>query len=191
MRSAVDEGSLWERARAGEPEARGALGQLAREVAERELRARRARPQELPDLVQETLRSTFAFLEQADEAPRELRAFLKFRAWGVLSDQRKMRRQPTLDDPTTLEQAPAHGHAAATSGLVGAELAAALEDCLERLGPEQRQAVEMRYTGEVDADPPAAQLSIARSTLHVRVFRALEKLRECLGRKGWSAGDLA
>ena len=120
-----------------------------------------------------------------------MRAFLKFRAWGVLSDQRKMRRHPTLDDPTALEQAPARGHAPAGSGLAGAELASALEDCLERLGPEQRQAVEMRYSGELDAESGAAQLAIARSTLHVRVFRALEKLRECLGRKGWSAGDLA
>ena len=185
------EASLWVRARAGDALAREELGGLAREVAERELRARGARAAELADLVQEAVRSTFAFLAEAREEPRELRAFLKFRAWGVLSDCRKMRRHSTLADPAALDEIASPGGPALGSALAGAELSAALEDCLERLAPEQRAAVEERYErGEPQPAPPGPR-ALARSTLHVRVFRALEKLRDCLGRKGWSAGDLA
>ena len=36
----------------------------------------------------------------------------------------------------------------------------------------------------------AARLTVHRNTINVRIFRALEKLRECMGRKGFEPGDL-
>jgi RNA polymerase sigma factor (sigma-70 family) len=76
-------------------------------------------------------------------------------------------------------------------GLRVAQVEAALEDCRARLTPEQQVVLSMRYEGELESETIANELGLHRNTVHVRVFRALQSLRECLARKGYEAGDLA
>jgi RNA polymerase sigma factor (sigma-70 family) len=189
--ASVEEQGLWDRARAGDAGARARIAELATEIARRELRRRGAARADLDDLVQESSRSTLVYLSGGGEPPRDLGAFLKFRAWGVLSDLRKrMRTQRTTStDEVELEpSAPGNGPSA---GIAVAEVASALADCRARLSPEQRVVLEMRYEGAVEAEVIASELGVHRNTVHVRVFRALQSLRECLQRKGYEAGDLA
>ena len=183
--------TLWTSARSGNAAAREHIATLAREIATRELRARRAPPADVDDLVQEAVRSTLAFLAAGGESPRELRAFLKFRAWGVLSDHwKRIRRHPmeirTHDD---LDR-PARGPSPATTASVR-QAKEALDDCRARLSPEQRAVLSLRYDEQLETDTIVARTGANRSTVHVRVFRALQSLRECLGRKGFDAGDLS
>jgi RNA polymerase sigma factor (sigma-70 family) len=120
-----------------------------------------------------------------------LRAFLKFRAWGVLSDHRKrMRTTPTIADPERVPEPRATG-AAPDQSAHRRQLGRALAECSARLSSEQREAIELRYGARMETDAIAARLAVHRNTVNVRVFRALEKLRECLARKGFDAGDIA
>jgi len=65
-------------------------------------------------------------------------------------------------------------------------LIAALEQCLNKLSPEVRATVLMRFQTGATYEEMAEPLAAAADTLQVRVARALRKLRRCLERKGWT-----
>lgn len=181
---------LWERARGGDPAAAEELSQRALTAARAALRRRGAGSGDLEDLAQEAVRSTLAFLERGGEAPRDLSAFLKFRAWGVLSDYRKKMRTtpvesaaPPLADPAGREPSP-------ESQVHRSQLREALADCMGRLKPELRAVVDLRYTSRLEGVEIARRLDLHRNTVNVRVFRALVALRECLARKGYESWEL-
>lgn len=181
---------MWECARAPDAPERAALAQWAADAGRGELLRRRAPPTELDDLTQEVVRSTLAYLERGGPPPRDLGAFLKYRAWGVLSDHRKRQRAR----PMPLELDPSHDLAdpvaAPHSEGERRQTFAALEQCRSRLSDEQRATIELRYLAGLDGDAIAARLGVHRNTVHVRVHRALIALRECLERKGLFAEDL-
>jgi RNA polymerase sigma factor (sigma-70 family) len=180
----------WHAARAGDAPARERIAGLAREVAERELRARRVPQRDLEDLAQEAVRSTLAYLAGAGEAPREIRAFLKWRALGVLSDHRRRQRARAMevqhDDPPE----PAVEGPAPLAAALREQVRAALLDCRARLSADAREVLQLRYEGHLDAGAIALELGVTRNAVHVRTFRALAALRECLQRKGIEPGDL-
>lgn len=181
---------LWERARGGDEVARARVGALAVEIAAAEYARRGVGGATVEDLVQESARSTLAYLARGGEGPRDLRAFLKYRAWGVLSDHRKRMRTalPTAD--LALAPEPADSGRGPQAAAALRQLARALRDCRERLAPEQRETLALRYEGRLEGEAVAARLGVHRNTVHVRVFRALGQLRECLARKGFAAEDL-
>jgi RNA polymerase sigma factor (sigma-70 family) len=185
-----DEADLWRRAQEGGDSARERIANLAREIASREMGYRGAPIRDRADLVQESVRSTLAFLSSSREAPKDLRTFLKFRAWGVLSDHRKkMRSNPThsaVEDELEIESGETNPERQAKA----AQLRDALADCRARLVEEQRTVLAMRYEQHSETEAIASELGLHRNTVHVRVFRALESLRECMSRKGFDAGDL-
>jgi RNA polymerase sigma factor (sigma-70 family) len=119
-----------------------------------------------------------------------LAAFLKYRAWGVLSDHRKRMRTalPTVDSGSVRE--PAARDPDPERRAAQRQLVAALGACKERLDADQRATLDLRYSSHLDADDIARRLGVHRNTVHVRVFRALEKLRECLERRGFAPEDL-
>ena len=189
--SLADEIDLWRRAKGGEERAREQVASLAEEIATREMSFCRVPLNDRPDLVQESVRSTLAFLAGANEAPRDLRAFLKFRAWGILSDHmRKRRATPAQVEPEEgleLESGdPGPEHDAKS-----AQLRDALFDCRKKLVEEQRVVLALRYESHIETEVIASELGVHRNTINVRVFRALQNLRECMGRKGFDVGDLA
>jgi RNA polymerase sigma factor (sigma-70 family) len=190
MREGIaDEMDLWPSVQRGDAGARERLASLAHEIASREMRLRGAPIADRDDLAQEAVRSTLAFLGAAREAPRDLRAFLKFRAWGVLSDHRKKMRA-SLTQPEIESEAEDPAGASPESSVDLAELRHALAECRARLVEEQRVVLAMRYDAHLEADAIASELAEHRNTVHVRVFRALASLRECMARKGFGSGDL-
>jgi len=191
MASPTTDEDLWARARAGEGQAGERLARLGQEIAAFELHRRGAPPGELADLVQESVRSTLAFLVRGGPAPRDLRAFLKFRAWGVLSDARKRMRasRTLLVDPAEAPPAPSREPRPERSA-ERAQLREALESCRAKLPAELREVLELRYGSRLESEAIAERMQIHRNTVNVRVFRALASLRECLARRGFDAGDL-
>lgn len=182
--------ALWAAARSGDAGARAELSRAASEVARRVLAARRVPAADVDDLAQETVVSCLAFLDSRADAPREIAGFLKWRALGILSDHRRRARSRTM--PTHDE----HWIDLATNALgpvVAAragEVRAALEDCRARLGADARAVLELRYEGGCDAAAIATRLGVTRNAVHVRTFRALAALRECLERKGIDLEDV-
>lgn len=67
-----------------------------------------------------------------------------------------------------------------------ARLIAALEQCLQRLSPDVRATVLMRFQTGSTYEQLAVPLGATADTLQVRVARALPVLRQCLERKGWT-----
>ncbi len=179
----------WTAARAGDETARAELARLAHEVGLRELAARRVAPAEAEDLAQEAVRSFLSYLGGSGAAPEEIRAFLKWRALGVLSDHRKRRRARAME--ITHERPPevaVEGLGPIALALAG-QVREALADCRERLGPDARAVLALRYEGGLDAADIAERLGVSRNAIHVRTFRALASLRECLGQKGIDPED--
>ncbi len=183
---------LWARATAGNDPARAELAELACSIAQSELARRGVRAADLADLVQEAQRTTFAFLSRNPPAPKDLCTFLKYRAWGVLSDHRKKMRASKLDYRDDLEPLLRERGGASQSPDAGAgeEIAGALAECRRRLPAELASVLSLRYDAELDGESMQRRLGVHRNTIHVRVFRALEKLRECMTVKGYGAEDL-
>ncbi len=178
----------WEALVRGDPRARERLATLAHAVALVELARRGAPLAARADLAQEVVRSTLAFAARGGPAPKDLATFLKFRSWGVLSDHRKrLRRAPPMQNSTT--ELPGSDRGPERVAEFG-QMRGALADCVARLSVEQRSVVELRYQRQLESTQIAAELGLHRNTLHVRVFRALAALRECLARKGFGMEDL-
>lgn len=181
--------SAWESARNGDPSARDGLARLAHEIAARELSARRVAPSEAEDLAQEAVRSFLAYLAGPGDAPLEIRAFLKWRTLGVLSDHRKRRRARAMEIAHEAPPEPAVESRGPVSVAIAAQVRDALADCRERLSEDARAVLALRYEGGLEAGDIAERLGVTRNAIHVRTFRALAALRECLVRKGIDPED--
>lgn len=189
---AAADGQLWARASSGNDRARAELAELALSIAQSELARRGVRAADLPDLVQEAQRTTFAFLARNPAAPKDLCTFLKYRAWGVLSDHRKKMRASKLDYRDDLEPLlrERRGERQSPDAGAGEEIAGALAECRRKLPADLASVLSLRYDAELDGESMQRRLGVHRNTIHVRVFRALEKLRECMTVKGFGSEDL-
>jgi len=181
---------LWTLAGAGDQAARARLAELALGATRGELARRGVQGQELADLVQEAQRTIFAFLARNPLPPQDLWTFLKYRAWGVLSDHRKKMRASPIDYQGDLEPVLRTRPVVAADRLRSKEIGAALAECRRKLPAELSRVLAMRYDSGLGTDGIQQRLGVHRNTIHVRVFRALEKLRECMGAKGFGPEDL-
>jgi RNA polymerase sigma factor (sigma-70 family) len=176
---------LWPAAAQGDAAALARLLQLAQEVVRSELLARGARPADLEDLVQTVLASVLAQV-RSKTAVRELRAFLKYRAWGVLSDHRKRRRTRSVEEPApTMDHSETQGDPQVQA--LRGELGQALADCVKRLNQKEREVVELRHAGGLSTKEIAARLGLEQATVYVRWHRALHSLEQCLAAKGFQS----
>jgi RNA polymerase sigma factor (sigma-70 family) len=180
---------VWERAAASDAGALGRIAGLAAGIARAELARRGAPRGEMEDLVQDVVGSTLAYVGRGGPAPKDLSSFLKYRAWGVLSDFRKRLRARPMQrqDEGTLERLDPGGGPDASAER--RQVLAALADCRSRLDAAQRATIELRYLEGLEGAAIAERLGVHRNTVHVRVHRALIALRECLERKGLTVED--
>ncbi len=187
--------SAWEAARRGDDPARDELARAGHAIALRELKLRRVAPADTEDLAQEAVRSFLVYLAGSGETPTEIRAFLKWRTLGVLSDHRKRRRARAMEtvnhDPEEPAREPAVQGLGPVAAAVEAQVREALADCRSRLGADMRTVLALRYDGGLDAAAIADRLGVTRNAIHVRTFRAIAALRECLLRKGIDPEDVA
>ena len=190
--SAALDAQLWVRASGGDAAARTELAELALAATRAELSRRGVQGSVLADLLQEAQRTTFAFLARNPLPPKDLWTFLKYRAWGVLSDHRKKMRASPLDYQGDLEPLLRKRPVDRSVGdaLRSKEIAAALADCRRKLPPELGRVLAMRYDSGLATEGIQHRLGVHRNTIHVRVFRALERMRECMGAKGFGPEDL-
>jgi len=103
---------------------------------------------------------------------RCLNALRRRRTWGFLS-------LSSGDDPPVLasrEETAARAE--------DAELARALEECMEDLPDDQREAFELRHGEGFRYAEIAAALEVPEGTVMSRLYRARERMRDCLEGKG-------
>lgn len=93
----------------------------------------------------------------------------------VRFDQRKKRVDPHPDDPL-----PAVSSGGPDQALGARELGSRLEKALSVLRPEERQAIEMAYFGELTYEEAAARLNQPLGTVKTRIRAGLVKLRQAL-----------
>ena len=140
-------------------------------------------PDEADDVVQETFVRAWERIGTFDPARRFypwiftiarnrcLNALRRRRTWGF--------RSLSSDDP------PAPAAPGGTSATVEErELGGALEECLEELPGDQREAFELRHGDGLRYAEIAAALGIPEGTVMSRLHRAREKMRDCLEGKG-------
>jgi len=65
-----------------------------------------------------------------------------------------------------------------------------LRQLLERLAPDDREALLLRYYEELPYREISQALNIAETSAKSRVYRAIEKLRQLVAERGLTAGDL-
>jgi RNA polymerase sigma-70 factor (ECF subfamily) len=70
------------------------------------------------------------------------------------------------------------------------ELQQAMADCLGRLSPEEREALILQVLEGLSLAEVAERAQVPPATAGTRVYRARQKLRECLKRKGYEGGEV-
>lgn len=139
---------------------------------------------EAADVVQEAFVKAWEKLDDYDPRYRFytwLYTIARNRALNVLR-RRKIRGFLSLSRP---EQAPTVEAAEDTSaGVERGELAAALEACREILPADQREAFDLRHADGMAYAEIAVATGVPEGTVMSRLYRAREKMRECLRSKG-------
>ena len=100
-----------------------------------------------------------------------------------LDELRRKRRWRSIFRPWTGAETAASGPSRDDDADAPA-LKANLEQCLERLSPESRDSVLLRFREELSYEDASIVTGDAPATLRVRVCRAMVALRRCLERKG-------
>jgi RNA polymerase sigma-70 factor (ECF subfamily) len=71
-----------------------------------------------------------------------------------------------------------------------AEIREAMDDCLGRLGPEERTALILQVVEGASLGEIAETAGVPAQTVGTRIHRARQKMRACLKRKGYEGGEL-
>jgi RNA polymerase sigma factor (sigma-70 family) len=70
------------------------------------------------------------------------------------------------------------------------ELQQAMNDCRERLPPEERDALTLQVVENLSLEEIAGRTGVRRATAGTRAYRARQRMRECLERKGYKRGEV-
>jgi len=146
---------------------------------------RRLLGRDLEDCLQEVfvdvLRGLAGFEGRAALSTWVYRVALR-RGWKCLAERRRHRAHGRRgdDDDIPVEQVPARS-ASVVEHLETAELACRFEQALERLDLEQRTVLAMSAAQGLGPPEIAAVLGVPVGTVHSRLHRARERMRELLG----------
>jgi RNA polymerase sigma factor (sigma-70 family) len=140
------------------------------------------------DAAKDVLQQTFL------AAYRDLPTFAgrsSFKTWlfGIATHRaldlvRQQRRAEKVTVPAELAQIEPAMMPSPSSTLDARQRVLALEECLQRLSPEIRATLLMRFQQDLRYDEIARHTGERSGTLHARVTRALPVLRRCLEDKG-------
>ncbi len=187
----IDSPDLAERIRRRDPEALQAvtsayLGQI--------LRAARGAGLD-PQLAEDVTQSTFTTFIEA--APRfEGRSHVRTWLFGILykkiaearRDERRAGEHEEIDEVVERRFAPdgswARPPRPVDTRLYDAESRAAIEECLEGVPTKQRMAFILREVHELESEEVRKILDVTVTNLGVLLYRARNRLRECLEAKG-------
>ncbi len=128
------------------------------------------------ELVQETFMKTWEYLRQGKEVDN-LKAFLYRVAGNLIIDESRKRKEASLE--AVLSNSPGleprfDGYKKIEALLVSDEI----RTVLEKLPPDTRQLITLRYIDEFEPKEIAQIMEITPNNVSVKIHRALELLRE-------------
>lgn len=135
-------------------------------------------------LLQDVLVSVWEFAGKQNEAPRNLRAFLKWRARGVLSVFRRELGARSREDSIEIDMPLADGSSRPLDHIVVEEMTHTFKQCREQLTPAFAAVWDARYERGLDAPATAKALDIKIGLVAVRLHRAKDALMDCLRSNG-------
>ena len=135
------------------------------------------------DVMQETFMKAYETIDTLHD-PKRLGAWLNSIARNKSIDILRAEKRADAHRTAVAQQAVGDDAAAALEALTSHEERRALEDCLDALTPEKRDAVLGRFFAHLEYGELAAATGEKADTLRIRVGRAMPELRDCLERKG-------
>lgn len=148
-------------------------------------------PDEAADVAQEAFVKAWEKLDGYDDRYRFytwLYTIARNRALNAIR-RRKIRGFVSLSRPE--EAPPLASGDTASDAVERSEIAVALEACRRTLPNDQREAFDLRHADGMAYAEIAAATGVPEGTVMSRLYRAREKMRECLRSKGvaWGAGE--
>lgn len=131
------------------------------------------------DLVADTFERALRARRGFDRRRGGEKAWLYAIALNLLRDH--LRRQGAEARAVERAGVPAGGGEETASAIARIEDRDSLRAALEQLSPEEREAVALRFGGELSLKEIAAATGASTTTAEGRVYRGLRKLREALG----------
>lgn len=180
-----DEAALVARILAGEPHLYGILVERYQRRLFWACRRLLDDPDEADDVVQEAFVRAWQHLAGFDPAYRFytwLYTIARNRALNVLRRRKVRGDVPLPDDGVRDPAAPARD--AASARVEDAELAAALDACRQALPDDQREAFDLRHADGLSYGEIARATGAPEGTVMSRLYRARERMRQCLSAKG-------
>ncbi|MFT7485787.1 MAG: RNA polymerase sigma factor (sigma-70 family) [Candidatus Paceibacteria bacterium] len=141
-------------------------------------------PGERERLLQDVLVSVWEFAGKQKESPRNLRAFLKWRARGVLTTFRRELQSTRRNSSIQIDFPLPDGSTRQIDEAVMKELSETFRLCREELQGGHREIWEARYERDLDPSQTAEELGIELGAVAVRLHRAKDLLMQCLQKKG-------
>jgi RNA polymerase sigma-70 factor (ECF subfamily) len=135
------------------------------------------------DVMQETFMKAHETIDTLHD-PKRLGAWLNSIARNKSIDILRAEKRADAHRTAVAREAVSDAAAPALEALTSHEERRALEDCLDALTPEKRDAVLGRFFAHLEYGELAAATGEKADTLRIRVGRAMPELRECLERKG-------
>ena len=183
----VDEG-LWERGRCGDAPSIEELMRLAAEEAHELLRRKGVPEAERDDLVAEIQLDTLRSLRDARKEPRNVRAFLYFRARAALTRHWRLRgRVARAEGGAWLDETPT-GARDQAEGLHERAMIASYERCVRELPEPQQRIYRMLVEERLCQRQIADRLAKSEGWVHRRLSEARERVSLCLRREGFLPG---
>ena len=135
------------------------------------------------DVMQETFKKAYETIDTLHD-PKRLGAWLNSIARNRSIDILRAEKRADAHRTAVTQEAADAAAAPALEALTSHEERRALEDCLDALTPEKRDAVLGRFFAHLEYGELAAATGEKADTVRIRVGRAMAELRDCLERKG-------
>jgi RNA polymerase sigma-70 factor (ECF subfamily) len=141
-------------------------------------------PDSVDDIAQETYLVAFERFAQFDRGTRFL-AWLRTIARNIVMNEKRKdaRRRRILNERLTDHLATQDVPEDALSGIMTAEIVAAMNECLEELPQKHRTLVEDRYANDENASVLGARLRKSAASIRQALMTTRATLQQCIERK--------
>lgn len=180
---------LWRRACRGDANARDAVARIVAKLAGWRLRRLRLPLVEREDIEGSVQLTVLETMRARPETPRaSLRSWLRFRVRAEATKHFR-RRNWILTTEGSLDEHCQTVHRSPLSALVHTEFCQALAVCMARLPKKQRAALLSRDEHASTARTAIVFEHANPSTVRVRIYRSVRRLRSALAKRGHGPGE--
>ncbi|MFO0827306.1 MAG: sigma-70 family RNA polymerase sigma factor [Phycisphaerales bacterium] len=140
------------------------------------------------DVFQDTIVAAWKQIDEFDRT-RPIGPWLRGIARNCLLAAARQHRRAIVSDEAVVQHIDGHmSHLDDQPGDTFPERSAALRDCMERLGNDEREAIDLCYVRDMPANRAAEVAHITHDAMRKRLQRARSSLSECLRRHGVLGG---